>query len=109
MSADMLRTIPALEAERDKLRTELAIRHERQHETEALAGQYLVQRDDVRAERDQLRAEVEALRADAERYRWLRSENQTVAGPCAYAPWMGPPMFSDELDSAIDAARNTAA
>ena len=62
-TAELLRSIPALEAECDQRRTELAIRHERQHETEALAGQYLVQRDDARAERDQLRARFAASEA----------------------------------------------
>jgi Lar family restriction alleviation protein len=41
---------------------------------------------------------------DAARYRWLREENQKVAGPAAYAPWGGEIMFGAELDAALDKA-----
>ena len=39
-----------LHAEIERLQTELKGRHQRQHDAEALAGEYLMQRDDARAE-----------------------------------------------------------
>lgn len=116
----LLRRIPALEGQRDAANESANAMHamlcaevKKTHELEAERDRHLAEHAqcmaDMDGEIDRLRAEVEALRADAERYRWLRSENQMVAGPCAYGPWMGPPMFNYELDSAIDAARNNPA
>lgn len=91
-TADMLRTIPALEAERDNALQ--AARYESDLAQQAIEDMRAAQaeRDQLRtevgrlqecvglltersdrenAERDQLRAEVEALRADAERMEWL--------------------------------------
>lgn len=60
---DAARATVRQQAERiAELEGELTKRHKRLHDTEELAGHYLVQRDDATAERDQLRAEVEALR-----------------------------------------------
>jgi hypothetical protein len=56
---------------------------------------------------DTLSAALREVAADAARYRWLREEEQSVPGPCAYAPWAGPPLFGEELDAAIDSARST--
>jgi hypothetical protein len=61
-----------------------------------------------------LRAELKALRADAERYRWLRNDakNTDVTQPIVVRGYDGPagnyfnePLWDDELDAAIDAAR----
>jgi hypothetical protein len=63
---------------------------------------------------ERLRAEVDALRADAERYRWLRNDakNTDVTQPIVVRGYDGPagnyfnePLWDDELDAAIDAAR----
>lgn len=117
--AEMLRRIPALEADLEAARAQRDKFMEREDAQGKRAEAAEAERDAAQAEVLEqarllgmsgerelaLRAEIERLRKDAERYRWLRSDNQKVAGPCAYAPWMGPPMFNEELDSAIDAAR----
>jgi len=63
---------------------------------------------------ERLRAEVDGLRADAERYRWLRNDakNTDVTQPIVVRGYDGPagnyfnePLWDDELDAAIDAAR----
>jgi hypothetical protein len=48
----------ALAAELERLQSELKARHKRQHDAEALAGGYLLQRDDAWAELERLRAQV---------------------------------------------------
>jgi hypothetical protein len=71
-----------------------------------------VKQKDIEIER--LRAEVDGLRADAERYRWLRNDakNTDVTQPIVVRGYDGPagnyfnePLWDDELDAAIDAAR----
>lgn len=80
----------------EKLQSELKARQQRQHDAEALAGEYLIQRDDART--------------DAARYRWLRSRvfkdggdlGVQVAG--AYDGFVGGSM-AEGFDAAVDAAR----
>jgi len=59
-TADQLRTYAKQYAQwqSTRLRAELSKRQERLHETEALAGQYLIERDDARAELARLRGGV---------------------------------------------------
>lgn len=114
-AADMLRRIPALEAERD--------RHLAEH-AQCMA--------DMDGEIDRLRAEVEALRADADRYRWLHDQYLVRHGllkamncqpakgePCGdwwllWPPYgidrrYGPVGYAKTEEGAIDAARNNTA
>lgn len=81
-----------------ELETELTKRHKRLHDTEELAGHYLVQRDDATAERDQLRAEVE-------RYHHLRNGQ---SWPAVFTSHDAPePLRGATLRAAIDNARTT--
>lgn len=80
--ADLVLSAAADEIER--LRNELRKSHEHQHEAEALAGHYLVQRDDARdtlaAERERLRAELaEAVTALPQA---IRNERERCASAC---------------------------
>ena len=58
-----------------------------------------------------LEADNERLREDAERYRWLREprdEQQpivTIARQDSWGNWKDDPLWEDELDTAIDRAR----
>lgn len=74
-----------------ELEAELLKRHQRLHDTEELAGQYLAQRDDATTERDQLRAEVEtlkvALRMGAEAEVARAHEVVGLRAELALRPW----------------------
>ena len=70
---------------------------------------------DVQPELDRLRAEVEALREDAERYRWLRetsangwSNGDDYEPVLVFVTTADSKSWREELDAAIDAAREDA-